>query len=239
MNSGFCFILIRLISFVIAGSSIFSSDIPVYKGFSASKASIIYTDLNTDRLSYDAFVLAYEGYVRMLNGQMLQNDSLLTLIDYSLPSDQKRLWVIDIKNHKVVENTLVAHGKASGASMAESFSDTPQSHQSSLGFFVTGTTYYGKHGYSLTLNGIEEGINKNARKRAIVFHGASYVSTTFIEKNGRLGRSFGCPALPLDQSTRIIDLIKGFSCVFIYSPNQHYLTHSKLISSSYFSQKVH
>jgi hypothetical protein len=238
MNIDFCILLIRLLPFVVHGNWFELTDIPGSINKTTDKASIIYNDLDADELSYDAFILAYEGFNRIFSKQMIDNDSLLTIIDYSLPSDQKRLWIIDIKNQKVLENTLVAHGKASGTLIAESFSDLPQSHQSCLGFFVTGKTYVGKHGYSLILNGIEEGINKNARKRSIVFHGASYVSTTFIEKNGRLGRSFGCPALPLDQNARIIDLIKDNTCVFIYSTDQAYLTHSKLINPSYYSQKA-
>jgi hypothetical protein len=239
MNTGICLILIRFLPFLLFKNLLLHADIPLEKTKAADKVSDIYRELNVNELSYNAFLLAYDGFSQIHNRQLLQNDSLLTIIDYTLPSNQKRLWIIDIKNHKILENSLVAHGKASGTLRAESFSDIPQSHQSSLGFFVTGKTYNGKHGYSLTIDGIEEGINENARKRAIVFHGASYVSTTFIEKNGRLGRSFGCPALPVEDNTRIIDLIKDCSCVFIYSPDQNYLTHSKLITPRYFSQIAH
>ncbi len=203
------------------------------------EAFLIYNQLNPGSLSPEAFKLAYEGFIQIRDNQLLQNDSLLTVIDYSIPSDKKRLWIIDLKNRMIVENSLVAHGRASGELMAESFSDIPQSHKSSLGFFITGTTYNGKHGYSLTINGIEEGINQNAKKRSIVFHGAEYVSSSYAQKVGRLGRSFGCPALPFEQNQRIIDLIKGSSCVFIYSPDEQYMNTSKLITPKKFYQINH
>jgi hypothetical protein len=234
-----CFILIRLLPIIPAINRFDSSCIPGENTRSVASDSTIYSDLNADNLTYEAFTLAYDGFAQILDKQMLANDSVLTIIDFSLPSDRKRLWVIDIHHHKVLENSLVAHGKASGMLLAESFSDIPQSHQSSLGFFITGSTYIGKHGYSLILEGIEKGINENARKRAIVFHGASYVSTDFVKKNGRLGRSFGCPALPPEQNTRIIDLIKDCSCVFIYSPDKKYLTHSQFITASCIQQTDH
>jgi hypothetical protein len=235
MKLGILIILIRLFPFLILGEHVVFSDKPLVR----TTEGVLFNHLQPGQLSYEAFYLAYNGFQQIKNKYLLQNDSLLTVIDYSLPSDQKRLWIIDIKNDTILENTLVAHGKASGVVLPKSFSDTPQSHQSSLGFYITGNTYTGKHGYSLTMDGLEEGINQNARQRAIVFHGANYVSTTFIEKTGRLGRSFGCPALPPEQSQHIIDLIKDNSCVFIYFPDPAYLRHSKFIAPSYLSQKSH
>jgi hypothetical protein len=232
MNLSPVIILIKLLPFLFSWNLFGPIDIPKNENPAVDNATSIFKKLNDNKLSFEAFLLAYEGFSKINDSHLLQNDSLLTVIDYSMPSDQKRLWIIDIKNLNIIENSLVAHGQASGNLKAESFSDTPQSHKSSLGFFITGKTYSGKHDYSLTMDGIEEGINQNARKRAIVFHAASYVSTTFIEANGRLGRSFGCPALPVEKNTHIIDLIKDSSCVFIYSPDPNYLHQSKLITAS-------
>ena len=156
------------------------------------------------------------------------NERLLTIIDFTKPSTEKRLFIIDLNNQELIHHTLVAHGKNTGLNLAESFSNTSQSLQSSLGFYTTGEPYYGKHGYSLRLDGLEEGINDNARKRAIVIHGAKYVSEDFIETHGRLGRSWGCPALPLEQTKEIIDLIKKGSCLYIYSDDENYLKNSVL-----------
>lgn len=166
-----------------------------------------------------AINLAINGYYALKTEKLLTNDSILTIIDFSSPSTEHRFFVLDLKNCKVIKNSLVAHGMNSGVNVAESFSNNRHSNKSSLGLFLTAETYEGKHGYSLRLDGMNEGINDNARKRAIVIHGADYVSESFIEKNGRIGRSFGCPALSLDEVTEIIDLIKNGSCLFIYHPS--------------------
>jgi hypothetical protein len=124
---------------------------------------------------------------------------------------------------------LVSHGRNSGDVMAENFSNKPGSYASSPGFYTTGETYFGKHGFSLRLNGIEHGINDKARERAIVIHGADYVSSEFIEKNGRLGRSLGCPAVPEELSAEIIETIKDGTCLFVYAPAESYLSNSPVI----------
>lgn len=160
--------------------------------------------------------LAFNGYFALKSKNLLQNDSLLTIIDFSSPSTEKRLFVLDLKNNKIVKISLVAHGMNSGVNIAESFSNEPNSKQSSLGLFITSETYNGKHGYSLRLDGMSNGLNDHARDRAIVIHGANYVSESFIEKNDRIGRSFGCPALPDYEVVEIINLIKDGSCLFIY-----------------------
>lgn len=174
--------------------------------------------INT-RLSYEAFEMAYKGYFSLLKNNKLENDSLITIIDYSKPSSKDRFYIFDIKNRTVIYKSLVAHGQNSGNLTADKFSNQKSSHQSSLGLFITLNTYIGKHGYSLRIEGLEKGLNDNARKRAIVIHGANYVSSDYIKKNGRLGRSFGCPALPIVKSKEIINLIKEGSCVFIYHPS--------------------
>ncbi len=202
------------------------------------EADEIYLELALYDLPFETFLLAYEGYSTLLNQQALNRDSILTVIDYSRPSDQERLYVFDLKNRKLMFKSLVAHGKGSGERIARSFSNQPASHKSSLGFFITGNPYNGKHGYSLQIEGIEKGINNNAKSRAIVFHGASYVSLHYIAKNGRLGRSFGCPALPLEISRPIIDSIKDSSCVFIYAPDKIYFLKTNLISSSMHLQTI-
>jgi hypothetical protein len=190
----------------------------------------IYHAIGNDIIPFEAFKYALMGFNNLQAKDSLAYDTLLTVIDYSLPSTEERLYIIDLKNRKLVKKSLVAHGMATGSLFAKSFSNCPRSHQSSLGFYRTESTYIGKHGYSLRMAGLEKGINDNARERAIVFHGAEYVSTDFIKKYGRLGRSFGCPALPPDENQSIIDLIKESTCVFMYFPDIEYLNRSKILN---------
>lgn len=161
----------------------------------------------------------------------LAQKSLMTIIDYSLPSTQRRLWVVDMTKGKVMYHTLVAHGSGSGGNIANRFSDIPGSLQSSLGVFVTGKTYQGKHGLSLTLHGLEKGINGNAASRRIVVHGAHYVNEGMAGKLGRLGRSWGCPALDTRLARPIIQTIKDGSLVFAYYPDDKWLKRSKFVSN--------
>ena len=171
--------------------------------------------------------LALNGYAQL---QDKLKKPLLTVIDYSLPSTQKRLWIIDLAQQKILLHTVVAHGRNSGSLLAEKFSNRPESYQSSLGFFQTGEAYQGKHGYSLRLDGLEVGINDQARARAIVIHGADYAKETVAATAGRLGRSLGCPAVPPDLSTPLIKLIKEGSLLFIYGKDPNYLRMSKFWS---------
>jgi hypothetical protein len=158
---------------------------------------------------------AYE-HARML-GQTAS--SIVTLIDFSLPSTEKRLWVLDLSRGELLFNELVAHGKRTGDNLAYAFSNQPGSYQSSLGAFVTGTTYTGKHGLSLRLKGLEPGINDRAEEREIVVHAADYVSEGTAKVLGRLGRSEGCPALRPAVAPRIIDAIKDGTFLFAYYPD--------------------
>jgi L,D-transpeptidase catalytic domain len=167
-----------------------------------------------DLPEYDSFSKAMDGFDVLKEKQIIQSD-ILTIIDFDLPSTQKRLWVIDMDENKVLFHSLVAHGKNSGELNAESFSNENESYKSSLGFFVASETYQGSHGLSLKLDGLEKSKNDNARSRAIVIHGADYVSESFIREHNRLGRSFGCPALPLELTKSIISTIKNKSCLFI------------------------
>lgn len=145
--------------------------------------------------------------------------SLLTVIDYSLPSRARRLWVLDLAAGKVVANELVAHGRGTGADMARRFSNRAGSLESSLGTFLTGSTYQGRHGLSLRLRGLVRGLNDQAEARGIVIHGAQYVSDSVIPKLGRLGRSEGCPALSPEAAARLIPLVQGGTVVFAYYPS--------------------
>ena len=155
--------------------------------------------------------------------------SLLTVIDYSLPSTAKRLWVIDMASRRVLWNELVAHGEGSGDLEAVSFSNQPGSRRSSLGLFRTEDIYRGRHGDSLRLEGLEPGINDNAMDRAVVIHGAAYVNSRVVEAFGRLGRSWGCPALDRRVSGSIINRIKGGSAVFAYYPDARWLARSRFL----------
>jgi hypothetical protein len=154
---------------------------------------------------------------------------LLTLVDYSRPSTQPRLWVLDLAAAAVRFEGLVSHGRASGIQLARSFSNVPGSKQSSLGLFRTGETYIGAHGYSLRLIGLEPGVNHLAYERNIVIHGADYVTKDFVAKHGRLGRSWGCPALDPAQLRDVVDAIRGGSALFAYYPDAKWLASSSYV----------
>lgn len=177
-----------------------------------------------NKIEYKVFEYALNGFRSIKNKS---NDSIFTIIDYSKPSTESRMYIIDMKNKKLISESLVAHGKNSGGNNATAFSNTKNSKKSSLGFYKTAETYTGKHGYSLKLDGIEKSINDNARERAIVIHGAWYVSEDFINKHGRLGRSWGCPALPLKTNRKIINTIKNGSYIFIYADDVNYMKNSE------------
>jgi hypothetical protein len=153
----------------------------------------------------------------------VRNPSILTVIDYSLPSTQRRLWVLDLVRRRLLHEELVAHGRGSGEDVATRFSNEPGSHQSSLGLFVTGDTYLGRHGRSLRLRGLEPGLNDRAFDRAVVVHAAAYVSHGFATRYGRIGRSQGCPALAPEVASRVIGTIRGGSAVFAYHPQYDWL----------------
>ena len=154
---------------------------------------------------------------------------LLTIIDYSLPSSEPRLWVIDVRTKQLLHHELVAHGEGSGETLAVAFSNEMGSHQSSLGLFRTDEVYRGRFGYSLRLSGLEAGINDKARERAIVMHGSDDVSQAFVAKWGTIGRSWGCPALPEEVSAQIIDTIAGGSAIFAYYPDASWLRESRYL----------
>ncbi len=179
---------------------------------------------NRSCLSYDAFSKAYHGYLNLRNaGKLNVENEILTICDFTLSSTQNRMWIIDLRKKKVLFNTYVAHGRGSGEEFASNFSNKYSSHQSSLGFYVTGDTYDGEHGMSLRLSGMDNDFNDAAYDRGIVVHGADYVSDRHIASNDYLGRSWGCPAVPSKLSASIINTIKNGTCLFIYYPKKDYL----------------
>lgn len=180
-------------------------------------------------LSYKVFGLAIKG---LQNTDRIKNKNIITIIDYSKPSNTERFFVIDLENKKLLYKTCVAHGKNTGENMAVSFSNKPGSLQSSLGFFRTAETIYCDKGYSLCIDGLEAGINDNARKRSIIIHGAFYADPEFVAKYGYTGRSWGCPALPRKLTKEIIDTIKGGTCIFIYGDSPDYIAKSTLLKGS-------
>jgi hypothetical protein len=188
------------------------------------------TDFETiGNLETDVFELALNAASCAVRTGAVGAPKTLTVIDYSKPSTERRLWVFDLNAKELVYEELVAHGQGTGANMATKFSNENESHQSSLGLFVTRDTYVGKNGYSLRLDGLDRGVNDRARERAIVMHGAPYVSTDFVKANGRLGRSWGCPAVSDAVAKKMIDFVKDGGLVFSYYPDAEWLKTSKYL----------
>ena len=198
-----------------------------------------------DRLGLDAMGLSKKVYTYAITGfnkiraaGSIENDGILSIVDFSKPSSAKRLFIIDVKNCELLFHTYVAHGTRSGKEFARFFSNAMESNKSSLGFYKTADTYVGKHGYSLHLEGLEKGFNDNAYKRDIVMHAADYVNETIIRAKGWIGRSWGCPAVPEYLSRPIIDKIKGGTCLFIFGADKKYLLRSSMIKGSRQAQDV-
>ena len=186
-----------------------------------STVEMVYNNLHSNQYvlpKLESFSKALKGYYALKEKGLIKKN-ILTLVDFSLSSNIKRLWVIDLATNTILFQSLVAHGRNTGEEFANSFSNDAQSFKSSVGFYATGEIYNGKHGMSLKLDGLEKGINDNARNRGVVIHAANYVSDAFIRNNKRLGRSQGCPALPEELSKDIISVIKEKSCLFIYHPS--------------------
>lgn len=175
-------------------------------------------------LSQEAFTNAVQGYQVLLEEGKIQRTEYLTICDFSQSAKKKRMYVLDMENEKLLIQTYVAHGRNSGGEFAFRFSNKAESHQSSLGFYLTQQTYFGEHGLSLRMKGLEKGINDQAFRRAIVIHGATYIG------EGHMGRSYGCPAVPQRESKKIIQTIKNGSCLFIYHPSKQYKTTSKILN---------
>ncbi|GAA4470723.1 murein L,D-transpeptidase catalytic domain family protein [Nibrella saemangeumensis] len=200
---------------------------PVVPGESVSAWFRAYDDLHLGAtgLKREVFEYALRGL------QKMDAKPIISIVDMSQPSTKKRLYVIDLENKKLLFNTFVSHGRNTGELMASSFSNVNSSNKSSLGFYKTLGTYVGKHGVSLKLKGLEKGFNDNAYERAIVLHGADYVCEDFVRRTGRLGRSQGCPAVPNDVSQKIIDAVKGGTCLFVYFPDQDYIKKSTYLAA--------
>jgi hypothetical protein len=196
------------------------------------KAVLIYDSLRLDKygLNKDAFLYAYAGYQKLEAKGELNKEGLITICDFSQSSRKKRLYLIDLNAYKLLLNTYVAHGRNSGAEFAKKFSNKPESHQSSLGFYKTKKTYFGSHGLALTIAGLEKGINDKAERRKIVIHGSEYIGASYLRFSRYMGRSFGCPAVPKKDSKKLINTIKNGSCLFIYHPNKTYLNGSTILN---------
>jgi len=209
----------------------------IWLGFAAaSLAQPVATDSQLQRLHSEAPALDPEILELALTARsnaeeegLLKRPEILTVIDYSLPSTEPRFWVFDLKHSTLLHRELVAHGRNTGENWARAFSNRLGSKQSSLGLFTTAGTYYGRNGYSLYLHGLEEGVNDKAFERTIVMHGAWYVNRAFAREHGRLGRSWGCPALRQGISREVIDQIKGGSALFVYYPDKRWLGSSEFL----------
>lgn len=210
---------------VSAGRSTANFKAVAAKGLFEQYAETVYqaAKLQEAGLSIEVFQKALTGYFNLKTANKLsQNSSVITVVDFTKPSREKRMWIIDLLSKQLLLNTWVAHGKGSGDDVANAFSNNDESHQSSLGFYLTDDVYNGKHGRSLRLDGLDEGFNSNARARAIVLHAADYVSQTAIEQMGRLGRSFGCPAVSPEVVGQVINTIKGKTVLFINGNDPNY-----------------
>lgn len=227
------FFVVLLMSFTNLPSKSNSKKISVKTETTAVLENVsIYNQLDANSCvlpSFDCFNLALDGF-HLLKEKGLIQKNILTLVDFSLSSNSKRLWVIDLDKKIILFQTLVAHGRNTGEEFAQVFSNQAESFKSSVGFYATGEIYDGKHGMSLKLDGLERGLNDKARERAVVMHGADYVSESFIKQNKRLGRSQGCPALPVEMNAKIINVIKNKSCLFIYHPSATHEIMSRLAS---------
>ena len=189
----------------------------------------LYTEMQlNDMIDYAAFSQAFAGY----NIIESKNKDLLTVVDFSKPSTEERLYVLDLNKKKILFSSHVSHGRNSGENYATTFSNKSGSFMSSLGFYLTEGTYQGKNGYSLILNGLEEGINDKAKQRAIVIHGADYCNPAMTASGHRLGRSLGCPALPHNVCKPIINTIKNGTLLFIYANDKDYLAKSTILQQN-------
>ncbi|MCU0323089.1 MAG: murein L,D-transpeptidase catalytic domain family protein [Chitinophagaceae bacterium] len=194
----------------------------------------LYTILQLKNVGLNEAVFNYaiEGYLQLLQSGKLKNPDALSIIDFSMPSTSKRLFIVDVVNGKLLFNTYVAHGRNSVLQTANSFSNAAESFKSILVFYTTETNYIGKHGYSLRLEGLEAGFNNNAMSRGIVMHAANYVDERIAKAQGYIGRSLGCPAVPEKLHTAIIGSIANGTCLFMYANDKNYLKHSAYLRQS-------
>jgi hypothetical protein len=198
-----------------------------------NESALIYShmELEKEGLSEKAFEYAWRGYHNLVKRGSIRKTSVLSICDFSQSSCARRMYVLDLQHQKLLYQTYVAHGQNSGSEYADSFSNEQDSYKSSLGFYVTQKTYYGRNGLSLHLNGVDKGYNDKAIKRNIVLHGSTYVGDQYLQNFGTLGTSLGCPAIPAAISGRIIRKVRDGSCFFIYHPTSEYLDHSTVINN--------
>ena len=179
-------------------------------------------ELQETGLRFEVFEKALTGYYNLKHDDKLSEKPVLTIVDFTKSSNQKRLWVVDLDKKELLFNTYVSHGRNSGEEYAEHFSNQNESYMSSIGFYVTEGTYTGKHGLSLKLNGLDEGFNTNAMDRCIVMHGAEYATEDFIKQAGRLGRSLGCPAIPMEEHEDVINAVVGGTAMYVHAAHDAY-----------------
>jgi len=190
----------------------------------------LYQALNDSTLSYKAFEYAAKGYFNLLSRKKVLKDRFFTVIDFAKPSTEERMYIIDLCYNRIIHKSIVSHGKNSGSLYARKFSNEDESHQSSIGFFVTTSTYNSsKYDLALRLDGLEYS-NDNARSRGVVMHGADYATYDFLNKYGVLGRSYGCPAMPYENFDKVVNWIKHGTCLFIYYPDNYYLRRSRILN---------
>ncbi len=206
----------------LASSTVLSPTLFLNPAMAANQSTAVAKIVSqAPELNPNVLTLALKGFMYAKeHGSAHKN--ILTVVDYTIPSAQKRMWVINLDNDKVLMNLRVAHGKNSGLNNATQFSNQAGSDESSLGVYSTGDAYSGKHGLSLRVNGLEAGLNSNAASRAVVIHPAAYVSPSFVSSHGRTGRSWGCFAVDPTQANQLIDLTKGGSVIFAYAPQENH-----------------
>ena len=237
LKSIFILIFYFIFSVSIFAEIKFSNDF-IKKKFSDLEIKTMYRDLClNDKVSFSCFNNAMHGLEKIENLEIFDNsnDDLLVMVDYTKPSTEERLFIIDLRKKQLLISSLVAHGRGTGDLYATNFSNKNNSYSTSSGFYLTGNIYNGKNGESLELYGLEKGKNDNARKRTIVIHSAYYANKSFAEKYGRLGRSKGCLVLPTDLNTKIINLISGGVVLYVHTnfdENKEY-DFSKLLSKSF------
>ena len=228
----FIYIITTLVIVLFAQTAVFSSSknttLDQHESIVSTDSLLqMYQEMELSQvINFEVFSNAMEGHGKL----PIPNKDIITLIDFSKPSSEKRMCVVHIKEKKVLYTSYVSHGKKSGDKYAKWFSNKVGSHKSSLGFYVTENTYNGRNGYSLVLNGLEKGFNSNAKQRAIVVHGADYCDPKELESSDRLGRSFGCPAIPQSLTRPIIDTIKEGTLLFVYANDQQYLKRSPILA---------
>ena len=220
--------IFNIISAALLSSGLISST-PITKP-SSVKQQVQHLSQKAPQLNKKVLQLALSAYhTAAINGTVKK--AVLTVIDYSLPSSQQRMWIFDVNKERLLYNTYVAHGKNSGMDVPNHFSNQSNSKATSLGTYITRDTYYGSKGLSLNLQGLEKGFNDNAYDRRVVVHGAWYVEPQFIKASGRAGRSWGCPSIAKTLAKPVINAIKGGSVLFAYYPDHYYLTHSGYVAA--------